>query len=213
VTFASPEIDFTSVQHLTLSNVSWDFYEHLLAEIGDGATRVTYLNGDIEIMSPLPKHATWGFRLARVIELMALEREISLEGLGSTTFRDKAQQLGLEPDECYYVRDLEAVKQLEEAWNPKTDPPPNLALEIDVTRRSIEREPIYAGLRIAELWRFDGTRLTVRLLDKAGTYRTADRSEIFPFLPMEGLVQYVRRLAKEPQLPVLNEFRQWVRTL
>lgn len=213
MTLASPEIDFRSVQHLTLSNVSWDFYEHLLAEIGNGATRVTYLNGDIEIMSPLPKHERWGLRLARLIELMALEREIPLEGLGSTTFRDAAKQLGLEPDECYYVNNIEAVNQMEGAWDPTTDPPPDLAIEIDVTRRSIEREPIYAGLRVRELWRFDGKGITVRLLDNTGVYRTAERSAIFPFLPMDSLCQYVQRLASEAQLPVLKDFRQWVRTL
>lgn len=213
MTLASPTVDFTSVQHLTLSNVSWAFYEHLLAEIGNGATRVTYLNGEVEIMSPLPKHETWGWRINQLLILLAAERDFELEGLGSTTFRDVAKQMGLEPDECYYVNNIDAVKNLDKAWDPATDPPPDLAIEIDITRRSIEREPIYAALRVRELWRFNGRRLTARALQATGDYQTRDRSEVFPFLPLDPFFGYLLRFASEPQRTVLREFREWVRTL
>lgn len=36
------------------------------------------------------------------------------------------------------------------------DPPPEFIIEIDVTRDSMNKFSIYAGLRIAEVWRYDG---------------------------------------------------------
>jgi len=39
-------------QRLVLTGVSWDYYEDMLKAIGDGHIRVTYLDGDMEIISP-----------------------------------------------------------------------------------------------------------------------------------------------------------------
>src|SRR5207302_1485169 len=89
-------------QHLVLRDVSWDLYEHMLQELGDTHLRMTYDNGTLEMMSPLPKHERWGSWIGRLIELMCLERSIEIECLGSTTFANKAKKKGFEPDKCYY---------------------------------------------------------------------------------------------------------------
>ncbi|HZK79488.1 MAG TPA: hypothetical protein VFC46_00435 [Humisphaera sp.] len=44
-----------AAKHTVLHGVTWDDYENLLAEIGDGSTRVTFLDGSMEIISPLPE--------------------------------------------------------------------------------------------------------------------------------------------------------------
>jgi Uma2 family endonuclease len=206
-------VTLPSIQHLRLSNVPWEYYESTLAIIGNGATRVTYLCGEIEIMSPLLSHESWGWQIDRLLNLMALEQRVELEGLGSTTFRDKAKEAGLEPDKCYYVRNAAAAQKLEDAWNARTDPPPDLAIEIDITRRSIEREPIYATLKVQELWRFNGKTITIRHLGSDGLYQTRTQSEVFAFLPMDRFVEFVLKLGSGSQLTVLTEFRDWVRSL
>ena len=91
-------------QHVVLHDVSWDLYQHLLAEVGDGALRMTFDNGSLEIMSPLPKHELWKKRIGRMIEIVSLELDIPMESLGSTTFARQDLQKGLEPDECYYIQ-------------------------------------------------------------------------------------------------------------
>src|SRR3954465_4937438 len=91
-------------QHIVLDDVSWEFYEHLRREIGDRHIWVTYDDGTLEIMSPLPKHEIWKSWIGRLIDLMCLERSIPMECLGSTTFRTSAKKKGLEPDNCYYIQ-------------------------------------------------------------------------------------------------------------
>src|SRR3954453_9451311 len=199
-------------EHLVLMDISWDAYEDLLREIGDGGVRVTYDNGAIEIMSPLPKHEKWIERIARLIDLLAYERNIAVECLGSTTFRKQARRKGLEPDKCFYVRHAAEAQLMEEAFDPTIDPPPDLAIEVDVTRRSIPREPIYAALGVPELWRFEKQRLVVRIL-QGDSYVDSDASLSFPFLPMKEFQRFVLRLNDEPRTLVVREFGAWVRSL
>jgi Uma2 family endonuclease len=199
-------------QHLVLDGVSWERYEELLREVGDDAIRVTYDNGAIEIMSPLPKHEKWGARIARLIELMSYERQLTIEPLGSTTFRKKKRNKGLEPDKCFYIANAAAAREIEDEFDPAVHPAPDLAIEIDITRRSIPREPIYAALGVPELWRFQKNALTVRHL-KGEAYVDATTSLSFPFLPMAKFHEYLLRLATEPTNAVLHEFGAWVRSL
>jgi Uma2 family endonuclease len=213
MTIAAAPIDLADVEHLTLSNVPWDFYEQVLATLESGATRVTFADGEIEIISPLPKHEQWISRIGRLLEMLALEKRIPIESLGSTTFRSKPKQKGLEPDRCYYVQHADAVGDIEGAFDPATQLPPDLAIEIDITRRSIPREPIYAALRVPELWRFDGSRLQIRLLNTSGAYEDASSSLAFPFLPMPEFMSFVKRMATDPQLKLFDEFRAWVRSI
>jgi Uma2 family endonuclease len=163
-------------------------------------------------MSPLPKHEEWKSRIGRMIELMSLELGIHVRTLGSTTFRRKRKKVGLEPDECYYVQHIDAVRG-KDRLDLEIDPPPDLVVEIDITRRSIAREPIYAALRVPELWRYDAKRLAVLELNKEGKYSERPSSLAFPFLPMEPFAKYLDRMRAEDDLTVLRDFHQWVRTL
>lgn len=213
MTVANGITSIADAQHMVLDDVSWEFYEHLLREIGSRQIRVTFDQGNLEIMSPLPKHERWGAWIGRLIELMCFERSIDCQPLGSTTFRDEAQQKGLEPDACYYFKQAAVARQLEAAWNPDTDPVPELVVEIDITSRSIPREPIFAALGIKELWRFDGSKLQVLHLSPKGKYVTRAKSIAFPFLPLDKFSQFVLRGRDKDQLKVLREFRAWAISL
>jgi Uma2 family endonuclease len=86
---------------LVLENVSWETYEALLHDLQEQHLRLTYDEGRLSIVSPLPKHERDKKLVARMIELYSLERDIPVVGLGSTTWRKKALRKGLQPDECY----------------------------------------------------------------------------------------------------------------
>jgi Uma2 family endonuclease len=101
---------------------------------------------------------------------------------------------------------------MEEAFDHTIDPPPDLAIEVDITRRSIPREPIYAALGVPELWRFEKQRLVVRIL-QGDSYVDSDASLSFPFLPMQEFQRFVLRLNDEPRTVVVREFGAWVRSL
>jgi Uma2 family endonuclease len=102
---------------------------------------------------------------------------------------------------------------MEEAFDPTIDPPPDLAIEVDITRRSVARQPIYAALGVPELWRFDGKKLSVLTLQSDGRYHVQAASLSFPFLPMAELEKFTARLRVENDTAVMRSFQQWVRTL
>lgn len=196
-----------------MDDVSWAFYEQVLAEIGDGSLRVTFDRGKMEIMSPLPEHEWLKKPTSRLVEMMCFERQVSIVGLGSTTFRDEAEQRGLEPNECYYVANAAAARRITGRFDPAIHPAPDLAIEADVTRRSVPRQPIYASLGVPELWRLTGDGIECLILSDRQRYVPAGRSPSFPFLSPADLWPWVQRLRTEDDLVVLPAFQTWVRQL
>jgi len=144
--------------------------------------------------------------------VLVVERGIPSARFGSTTFRREDRRKGLEPDKCYYFANSSRVRGMKQ-FDSAIHPPPDLAIEIDITSRSVPREPVYAGLGIPELWRYDGSRLTVLLLDSSGKYAASTDSPTFPFLVMNRFEAFIHRMESEEQTRVLREFRDWVRTL
>ncbi len=196
--------------HTVLHGVDWDDYEKLLEEIGDGTTRVSYLDGSMEIMSPLPEHEKPGRATGRLIGELTLEIGLPLAAFGSSTFRRRQRQAGLEPDECFYVQNEAKVRDMVR-FDPAKYPPPDLAVEIEITRRSVAREPIYARLGVPELWRYDGKRLSVYLLGADKSYHETSRSRVFPFLPLDRFTEFLNRMRTDEQNAVMRDFRKWVR--
>jgi Uma2 family endonuclease len=199
-------------QHVVLHGVTWEDYEKILSEIGDGSARVTFLDGSMEIMSPLPEHEDEKTIIARLVEELTVEVGLPNRGFGSTTFRRKDRRGGLEPDECFYIHNESRVRGMKR-FDPKKYPPPDLAIEIDVTNRSIPKEPVYARLGVPEIWRYNGRSLVVLLLAKDGTYAQAPGSALFPFLPIDQFVPFIHRMVAEEPNSVIREFRMWARSL
>jgi len=186
----------------------WDDYERVLDEIGDENTRVTFLDGSMEIMSPLPGHDRTADAVGLLVRELTIAVGLPICGFGSTTYRRKDREAGLEPDRCYYIQNEAKVRGMTR-FNPKIHPAPDLAIEIDVTRRSVSREPVYARLGIPEIWRYRRQRITVRLLADDGKYHDSATSLVFPFLPMNEFENFVQRMQVEEQNSVVLEFRKW----
>jgi len=196
---------------VVLWNTSWTFYQQLLKEIGDQNVRVTYSNGVMEIMSPLPIHEKMKKMIGRMIELIALELDIPMASLGSTTYSDESLDKGLEPDECYYFEN-ELLIRGKDRIDLTIDPPPDLAVEVDISYRAIKRESIYAAMGVPELWRFDGEHLDCLIL-RDGAYEVSEWSQSLPMIRVRDLEAFIARLNTEGETSVARSFRQWVLTL
>ncbi len=205
-----PTIAFDEAQHLVLDNVSWDFYGRLLKEIGDRPLRVTFDNGMLEIMAPLSEHEIPKEFIGWMIKTLALLINRPMKSGGSTTFRRREKQKGLEPDDCYFFESAPKMHRVKR-WNPKIHPPPDLAVEIDIFSRSVEREPIYAALGVRELWRYDGQNLRCfHLINDQSSLRKY--SKAFPLLEVALLRQFLDRVDEvDDDTKVMREFMAWVR--
>jgi Uma2 family endonuclease len=193
-----------------LHGVSWQFYEACLAEIGDRSIRLSYDRGSLEMMSPSDEHERLKHLLARLIDVVTEELEIPIRGAGSTTWRKEDLARGLEPDECYYVQH-ELVLRGRDDVDLSVDPPPDLAVEIEITRSAVDRMGIYAGLQVPEVWRYDGQTLSVFWLDEHGEYQQRDRSPTFPFLPLAEVTRFLDARNETDETTWVRSFRRWVR--
>lgn len=148
--------------------------------------------------------------LGRFVEVTTEELNMPMQSGGSTTFGREELERGLEPDRCYYLENEPLVRDKDEI-DLETDPPPDLAIEVDVSRSSLDRMGIYAAIRVPEVWRFDGETLRVFRLNKRGKYAEAARSQHFPFLPLSEVAQFLQRRTEMDETSLVRSFRRWVR--
>lgn len=196
-------------QQFVLDDVDWQFYENLLEQVGDRHIFITYDRGRLELMSPSFKHDKRGRRIGLLISILAEELEIPIEGGGSTTFRRKDLKRGLEPDECFYIGNVDRIRGKDEI-DLAIDPPPDLAVEIEISRRMIERAPVYAALGVPELWRDNGEELRVFTLGDDGHYHEATQSVSFPMLPLDQLNRLLKDGISNDEMNWMRNTRRWV---
>ncbi len=174
---------------VVLHNVSWETYERLLAEQQDSGARLSYDRGALEIMILSLRHERIKHLIATLVEMLALARNIDLEGAGSTTFRRRDLARGFEPDACFYFTHAALIRGKEEI-DLGIDPAPELAIEVDLSHASLDKQPIMAGLGIAEIWRYDGHKLHILRLD-GDQYRPRDASTVLPGISDEQLNRWI----------------------
>lgn len=193
-----------------LNNISWDTFERLLADIGDRRkTLFHYINGTLEIMSPLSLHEGSNRFIEALLGIFTDELEIDMRRLGSLLMKIPELKLGAEPDSCYYIQN-EPIIRGKEVIIVGQDPVPDLVLEVDITNPSDRRLPIYALLAVPEVWRYDGYSLEFLALDN-GAYQPIEKSLSFPDLPDAIIVEYVQKRLTLGESGTLREFRKWVR--
>jgi len=197
-------------QSVVLRNIRWETFLALLEDLGESRGRIAYDRGTLEIMSPTIKHETLKKLIGRLVETFTLELQIKIRSASSTTLISTLKKKGVEPDECYYVQNEEAVRGKDEI-DLEYDPPPDLAIEIDITSSSIKRRNIYAALGIPEVWTHDGAALTVRKLLKNGEYKISTKSEAFPMLPVKDLVRFLDQRSALDETSLVRAFQAWVR--
>ena len=199
-------------QHMVMNHVSWAYYEQTLHEIGDQRLRVTFLDGAIEIMSPLPEHEAAKVAVCGLIDCLTEQVGQPRKSFGSSTFRREEKGAGTEPDACYYFSNIDLVKGMKR-YDSSIHPAPDLVIEIDLFSSSIPRELIYARLGVPEIWRYTTSGILVRSLGENLSYIDSPTSRYFSFLPIDGFFGFVGRMIDEEELSVLSNFREWVKTV
>jgi Uma2 family endonuclease len=195
--------------HMVFPNVSWETFERLLDEVGESRFRFAYRRGRLEFMTTSFKHDHVSRWLGRLIFFVALELKIPLATGGSTTLKESLLKVGLEPDECFWIKHEKAMRD-KEKWDAAQDPPPDLAVEIDITSSWLDRLGIYAELQVPEVWRYDGEKLKILVLVH-GKYKERTKSLAFPTLPMDGFAQFVAKLGSADEVSLIQEFTDWLR--
>jgi Uma2 family endonuclease len=177
---------------VVLHDISWSLYERLLAEHDSKRSpRFTYNCGELEIMVLSYVHEECNRLIDHLITLVAVEWDVECRDAGSTTFKSEELAKGLEPDSCFYLQNAERIagkKQLD----LRTDPPPDLVVEVEITRSALDRMAIFAAVGVPEVWRCDSERVQVLRLIEGG-YVEQERSLALPMLTGEILTELLER--------------------
>jgi len=195
-----------------MSNVDWRTYSRLLHIFAERpGVRLTYDRGELEIMSPTLQHDDDSRFLCILVFALAEELSLPLKPGGSTTLRRRLKKRGIEADECFWIANAPRIAG-RRRLDLRTDPPPDLAIEVDVTHGSLDRLSIYARLGVPEVWRVDGDVLTFHVLDTDRTYRDATISRSFPLLTPAALLGFLQQSrTSDDDTVVIRGFREWVR--
>lgn len=197
---------------LRISGIDWRTYARLLHAFAERpGVRLTYDRGELEIMVPLLEHDDDGRFLGDLVFVLTEELGLPLKRGGSTTLRRRARRRGIEADECFWITNAHHMAG-RRRLDLRTDPPPDLALEVDVSRSSLDRLSIYAALRVPEVWRLEGDTLIFHVLRPDGTYAIAAASRSFPLVSPADLLRFLQQARQAgDENAVIRQFRDWVR--
>ena len=194
---------------LVLHDVSWEEYEAVLDKLVDPAgLRIAYDDGTLQIMTTSAEHEKYARFLERLITVIQLRKRLTILSFGSATMRKRKKTKGNEPDACFYVQSAPLIGNRVDV-DFEIDPPPDVAVEIDLHRDSISKFSIYAGLGVAEIWRYDGNRLKIDLLE-GEDYVSSNQSRALPMLTSAILTNSLRRMREEGDSRALLEFDNWI---
>jgi Uma2 family endonuclease len=158
-----------------LHDVSWSDYEKILKVRGDhSAPRISYLEGELEIMSPSDTHETLKSIIGCLVEVWCLEHDIEFTTVGSWTIKVKAKRRGAEPDECYIFGPRQGRTR------------PDLAIEVIWTSGSLDKLEIYRNLGVAEVWIWRRGELKPYIL-RGEQYEEVAESEKLPGIDLRQI--------------------------
>lgn len=194
---------------ILIPNIRWEIFE-ALGDSDCAGTRFAYDKGMLEIMSPSVEHE-WFHRIwGQVVETVTEELNIPRLSAGATTLKLPLEKRGLEPDECYYLAHEQQMRGKRDL-DLSVDPPPDLAIEVDISRSSLNKLSIYADIGVPEVWLYDGESLRVQRLQADGTYVQQDASPAFPFLDFKEIERFMERCEQLGETGWIRAFRAWVK--
>ncbi|MBW4422392.1 MAG: Uma2 family endonuclease [Myxacorys californica WJT36-NPBG1] len=198
-------------QRVQLQEVNWSEFEAILDELGDQrASRIAYNDGILEIRMPLPKHEKAKVLIGDMVKILLEELDIDNECFGSSTLKRQDMAKGIEPDDCFYIENS-AQMIGKDRIDLAVDPPPDLAIEVDVTSKT--ELDVYSALGIRELWRFKDGTLQISLFQN-GQYSDSTVSLHFPDFPIIDLIsEFLEQAQTAGRSQTLKSFRQRVRAM
>jgi len=194
---------------VTFHAVSWEEYEELLEQVSEASgLRLSYDDGTLQAMTLSYEHENYACFLDKLITVISLRTRINIRSFGSATMKKRKVQKGNEPDACYYVQSANLIGNRMDI-DINTDPPPDVAVEIDVHHDSRSKLSIYASLGVPEIWRYDGRQMTIYHRTQ-GEYVPAEASLALPLLTSAVLTEFLARLRDEGESQAILAFDEWL---
>ena len=197
-------------QRFLLRTVHWSLYEAIFKEIGDRSIRLTYDQGDLELLTLPSRQAFCGRLVDKLVRTLAEVSEVPFKTGKRLILKRRELERIIEPDRYYYIYHdlpLREMRELTSAY----DLPPDLIVEIDLIASSVDRLGVYAAYGVPEVWRFDGRELRVHGLQEDGQYMVLAVSSFFPFPPLTEALRFLHRCETMDETSVVPSLHAWIR--
>lgn len=186
---------------ITFRNVSWEEYEDLFNQVREASgLRISYDNGTLQVMMLSSEHESYMRFFHKLITGISLRLHLNIRSFGSVTMKKKPGK-GNEPNACFYIQSAPLIGNRMDL-DFAVDPPPDVTVEIDLHHDSISKLPIYSALGIHEVWRFDGSEVSIHVLEQ-GEYIIAAESSSLPMLTARVLTDCMTDLCERSELQAL----------
>ncbi|MEG3439147.1 Uma2 family endonuclease [Pannus brasiliensis CCIBt3594] len=209
VTLQLKQVTIPAGGRVFLTGIGWREFEEILEELGESrSSRLAYYQGTLEIIMPLPEHEKVKVIIGNLLAILLDELSIDWEPYGSTTFKRQDMNAGIEPDDCFSIQNASRMigkRRIDLA----IDPPPDLAIEVDVTSKT--QLSAYEALGVPEIWRYENNRLKISIL-RDGQYLDSPISPTFLDFPvLESIERFLAIAFSEGTSSALRDFRRWIR--
>ena len=193
---------------VTIADISWSEFESVLEELGENrSARLSYSQGTLEVMVPLPEHERPKELISDIVKILLKASSRGYEPFGSTTFKQEGTA-GVEPDACFYIQNYQ--RMISRRRLQPDDPPPDLAIECDVTSKTTL--DAYQAIKVPELWVYESGRLTIYIL-KNENYVKSEVSPTFPHSPLKQIIpNAIERSWQVGSLQAIKELEAMITT-
>lgn len=207
----APAIQLPAEQRFVFDGMSWEKYLQIDELFGDRKVRLTFQRGMLEFMTVSHLHEIVKSILSYFLPVLMEEFGLKRKTSGAMTFRREDLNRGMEPDQCYYIENEPLVRGKDEI-DLNVDPPPDLVVEIEVSRSALDRLEILAALGVPEVWCANGESLRILILDDNGEYREQADSDHFPSIRSADVAEFLRKRKQLDEESLIASFRDWVKT-
>ena len=188
-----------------LENIRWETFLELADARSGSVPRMTYDQGVLELMTPRRQHEQIGCLIGRMVEAFSEVRGIEILSCASTTFKRWDLDRAFEGDESYYIAHADEIRPRDEV-DLLVDPPPDLVVEVEITKSAISKLKLFAAMGVPEIWRHDGTQLTM-LAKSDGGYQPIASSIGLPGLSAARIDAFLARRFDQGETALITEFR------
>jgi Uma2 family endonuclease len=200
------------VQRFIFNDADWSFYESVGRNLGERRVFATYYEGRLEVVTVSLLHEKITDLLVIMVRVLAEETSLPLGGAGMTTLKRMDLDAGVEPDSSFYTaHELQMRGKTE--LDLTRDPPPDLAIEVEVTRRLGARKSIYRELGVPEVWVYSPASGLNILIKQQDSYVSSDRSPTFPMISPAEMSQFVNEWVGNDETAFTKAFRRRVQQL
>lgn len=208
-TASPPQVGHDDVN--VLHKVAWDTFERLLADDeGRRVPRMTYDQGVLELVTPSMPHEEDADLITDIVKGVARSLGIQYRSVRSTTFQRKDLERAFEPDASFYIQHVDHIRGKRQV-NLMVDPPPDLVLEMEISRSAIDKLDLFASMGIPEVWLCDGQRFAIFVLEQ-GEYRDSLASNVLPCLTTDVLIEFLESSRTSPSLEWYQSVTDWAKS-